>query len=92
MIRVTRFGGVQPPRPPRGPITVDNWRNMLRISARLVEEFGESALPLFERCERELVEAESRSAAMDRALAIAKLHRERQGAKPKKPGKPRKPR
>lgn len=54
-------------------VTVENWRNMLRISARLVEEFGESALPLFERCERELAQVESQNTALDRARAMAKL-------------------
>lgn len=53
-----------------GPLTIEEWQHMLVICARLVDEFGESALPLFERCEREIAEAESKSSALDRARAI----------------------
>ena len=77
MLRVTKFGDVQiGPAPSSGPVTIDDWREMLRISAELVEELGKVALPLFERCERELAEAETRSSAMERAKAVARRHRE----------------
>jgi len=78
MLRVTKFGGVQMgPAPSSGPVTIDDWREMLRISARHVAEFGEVALPIFERCERELAEAEGRASAMERAKAVARRCRER---------------
>ncbi|WP_131835690.1 hypothetical protein [Ancylobacter aquaticus] len=82
-IRVTKFGGVQiGPREPSGPVTIEEWRRMLVICARLVDEFGESALPLFERCEREIAEAESKSSAMARAKAVL------EGREPRKPTDP----
>lgn len=71
MLRVTKFGGVQiGPTQPSGPVTIDDLREMLRISAQLAEDFGEVALPLFERCERELAEEEAKESAMERAKAV----------------------
>lgn len=71
-----------------GSLSIEEWQHMLVICARLVKEFGESALPLFERCEREIAEAKSKSSAMDRARAIY----DRNNPPPPEPTKPRGPR
>lgn len=60
-------------------LTIEEIEEELLISAELVEGFGEVMLPLFERCERELEAARTRSSAVERARRIAEAARERGG-------------
>lgn len=79
-IRVTRWGGVEIGEGAvRGPLTIEDLEEALEISAELVAGFGEVMLPLFERCERELEAARTRSSAVERARRIAEAARERAG-------------
>ena len=41
-------------------------------AAKVVAEYGDTYLPIFERLEKELKEAEKKQSAIDRALKIAK--------------------
>lgn len=59
------------------PLTIEEIQHGLEIAARLVEADGEVMLPIFERFERELEAARTRSSAVERALRIAQAARER---------------
>lgn len=62
-----------------GTLTIEEIQHGLEIAARLVEADGEVMLPIFERFERELEAARTRSSAVERARRIAEAARERGG-------------
>ncbi len=66
--------GVRSPKQPPGDrsVTTEEVRRALIIAARLVDLYGERALPFFERLERELIAHYRRQAAKERACLIAK--------------------
>jgi len=59
-------------QPSGGDVTYTDLKAAYVQAAKVVAEYGDTYLPIFERLEKELKEAEKKQSAIGRALKIAK--------------------